>query len=217
MWYFMIFKSLLKSVTVCHHMKCLIAVEDTEGFKWHAYSLHKLSWKHHYTMKPWWLKHSRLICYGWLELIPESLRACLYIIWPSVARTTPDQNKLAGYIVWSSYWVWLCKVLLKISSVRQSGKYSWYMFFFFFYFFFHSKIDKKNSSIYYNPAPAGMLGHSCILQYVLQWAKCYCIYSKIPILRPHLGLSKSGLEDHFWTVPKVGYRKWRKEKLKLCK
>ena len=23
-------------------------------------------------------------------------------------------------------------------------------------------------------------------------------YSKIPILRPPLGLSKSGLEDHFW-------------------
>ena len=29
------------------------------------------------------------------------------------------------------------------------------------------------------------------------------LYSKIPILRPHLGLSKSGLKDHFWTVPKV--------------
>ena len=29
------------------------------------------------------------------------------------------------------------------------------------------------------------------------------IYSKIPILRPPLGLSKSGLKDHFWTVPKV--------------
>ena len=28
-------------------------------------------------------------------------------------------------------------------------------------------------------------------------------YSKIPILRPPLGLSKSGLKDHFWTVPKV--------------
>ena len=28
-------------------------------------------------------------------------------------------------------------------------------------------------------------------------------YSKIPILRPHLRLSKSGLRDHFWTVPKV--------------
>ena len=28
-------------------------------------------------------------------------------------------------------------------------------------------------------------------------------YSKIPILRPFLGLSKSGLKDHFWTVPKV--------------
>ena len=29
------------------------------------------------------------------------------------------------------------------------------------------------------------------------------IYSKIPILRPPLGLFKSGLKDHFWTVPKV--------------
>ena len=29
------------------------------------------------------------------------------------------------------------------------------------------------------------------------------MYSKIPILRPPLGLSKSGLKDHFWTVPKV--------------
>ena len=28
-------------------------------------------------------------------------------------------------------------------------------------------------------------------------------YSKIPILRPPLGLSKSGLKDHFWTVSKV--------------
>ena len=28
-------------------------------------------------------------------------------------------------------------------------------------------------------------------------------YSKIPILRPPLGLFKSGLKDHFWTVPKV--------------
>ena len=41
-------------------------------------------------------------------------------------------------------------------------------------------------------------------------------YSKIPILRPPLGLSKSGLKDHFWTVPNVvsnqrytGCRKWR--------
>ena len=30
-----------------------------------------------------------------------------------------------------------------------------------------------------------------------------CYYSKISILRPPLGLSKSGLKDHFWTVPKV--------------
>ena len=28
-------------------------------------------------------------------------------------------------------------------------------------------------------------------------------YSKIPILRPPLRLSKSGLKDHFWTVSKV--------------
>ena len=28
-------------------------------------------------------------------------------------------------------------------------------------------------------------------------------YSEISILRPPLGLSKSGLKDHFWTVPKV--------------
>ena len=28
-------------------------------------------------------------------------------------------------------------------------------------------------------------------------------YSKIPILRPPLELSKSGLKDHFWTVQKV--------------
>ena len=28
-------------------------------------------------------------------------------------------------------------------------------------------------------------------------------YSKIPIIRPPLKLSKSGLKDHFWTVPKV--------------
>ena len=28
-------------------------------------------------------------------------------------------------------------------------------------------------------------------------------YSKIPILRPPLGLSKSGLKDHSWTFPKV--------------
>ena len=39
-------------------------------------------------------------------------------------------------------------------------------------------------------------------------------YSKIPILRPPLRQSKSGLKNHFWTVPKVvsnqmytGYRK----------
>ena len=31
----------------------------------------------------------------------------------------------------------------------------------------------------------------------------YFIYSKIPVLRPPLGLSKSGPKDHFWTVPKV--------------
>ena len=34
----------------------------------------------------------------------------------------------------------------------------------------------------------------------------HCIvqeYSKIPTLRPPLGLSKSGLKVHFWTVPKV--------------
>ena len=29
------------------------------------------------------------------------------------------------------------------------------------------------------------------------------LYSEIPILRPPLGPSKSGLKDHFWTVPKV--------------
>ena len=47
---------------------------------------------------------------------------------------------------------------------------------------------------------------------------CPFIYSKIPILRPPLGLSKSGLKDHFWTVQKVvsnqrytGWRKWRNE------
>ena len=28
-------------------------------------------------------------------------------------------------------------------------------------------------------------------------------YNKIPILRPPLGLSKSGLKDHFWTVSMV--------------
>ena len=28
-------------------------------------------------------------------------------------------------------------------------------------------------------------------------------YSKILILRPPLGLSKSGLKDYFWIVPKV--------------
>ena len=33
--------------------------------------------------------------------------------------------------------------------------------------------------------------------------KCDMAYSKIPILRPLLGKSKSGLKDHFWTVPKV--------------
>ena len=32
-------------------------------------------------------------------------------------------------------------------------------------------------------------------------------YSKIPILRPPLGLSKSGLKDHFWTVAKVVYNR----------
>ena len=44
------------------------------------------------------------------------------------------------------------------------------------------------------------------------------VYSKFPILRPPLELSKSGLKDHFWTVPKVvsdqiytGCRKWIKE------
>ena len=31
----------------------------------------------------------------------------------------------------------------------------------------------------------------------------FLVYSKIPILKPPLGLSKSGLKDHFWTVPKV--------------
>ena len=48
-------------------------------------------------------------------------------------------------------------------------------------------------------------------------------YSKIPILRPPLGLSKSGLKDHFWTVPKVvsiqkctGCRKWKKNNLNLA-
>ena len=48
--------------------------------------------------------------------------------------------------------------------------------------------------------------------------RIYSVYSKIPILRPPLGLSKSGLKDHFWTVPRVvcnqmytGCRKWRKE------
>ena len=30
----------------------------------------------------------------------------------------------------------------------------------------------------------------------------YTKYSKLPMLRPPLGLSKSGLKDHFWTVPK---------------
>ena len=50
------------------------------------------------------------------------------------------------------------------------------------------------------------------------------VYSEIPILRPPLGLSKTGLKDYLWTVPKVvsnqsytGCRKWRKELLKLCK
>ena len=33
--------------------------------------------------------------------------------------------------------------------------------------------------------------------------RCPFTYSKIPILRPPLGLSKSGLKDHFLTVPKV--------------
>ena len=50
------------------------------------------------------------------------------------------------------------------------------------------------------------------------------IYSKIPILRPPLGLSKSGLKDHFWTIRKVVSnqrytvcRKWRKELSKHSK
>ena len=38
---------------------------------------------------------------------------------------------------------------------------------------------------------------------VNQYSQQGRIYSKIPILRPPLGLSKSGLKDHFWTVPKV--------------
>ena len=41
-----------------------------------------------------------------------------------------------------------------------------------------------------------------------------CMYSKIPILRPPLELSKSGLKELFWTVPKVvsnqRYTRWRK-------
>ena len=42
----------------------------------------------------------------------------------------------------------------------------------------------------------------CILDLFKQLALS-ANYSKIPILRPPLGLSKSGLKDHFWTVPKV--------------
>ena len=49
------------------------------------------------------------------------------------------------------------------------------------------------------------------------------MYSKIPILRPPLKLSKSGLKDHFWTVPKVVLKttfgqsqRWSLIKFKLC-
>ena len=58
--------------------------------------------------------------------------------------------------------------------------------------------------------------HTPGLIWVLAKCCCYCnymlfqadyfsniIYSKIPIIRPPLRLSKSGLKDHFWTVPKV--------------
>ena len=40
-------------------------------------------------------------------------------------------------------------------------------------------------------------------KYTLRFFLPLSIYSKIPILRPPLRLSKSGLKDHFWTVPKV--------------
>ena len=58
----------------------------------------------------------------------------------------------------------------------------------------------------------------------LYGASLIFIYSKIPILRPPLGLSKSGLKDHFWTISKVvsdqmytKCRKRRKESLKAIK
>ena len=48
-------------------------------------------------------------------------------------------------------------------------------------------------------------------------------YSKIPIIRPPLRQSKSGLKDHFWTVPKVVLKttfgqsqRWSLIKGKLC-
>ena len=62
------------------------------------------------------------------------------------------------------------------------------------------------------------LCQSLSVTYILPYEQNKYIYSKIPMFRPPLGLSKSGLKDHFWTAPKVvsnqmytGCRKWRKE------
>ena len=54
------------------------------------------------------------------------------------------------------------------------------------------KMKKKNEQIPYQP---------CVQQDPVKTEPP--IHSKIPILRSSLGLSKSGLKDHFWTFPKV--------------
>ena len=66
-------------------------------------------------------------------------------------------------------------------------------------------IETLDSGAVYTLALKTHVGMSVdTFRYFAGWCDKIQVYTvKILILRPPLGLSKSGLKDHFWTVPKV--------------
>ena len=82
-----------------------------------------------------------------------------------------------------------------------------YYYYYYYYYFnlFYFKFLYSNVDIQTNVRGLGIVGSEYINPLLDGTVTIYSHvnYSKIPILRPPLGLSKSGLKDHFWTVPKV--------------
>ena len=91
-------------------------------------------------------------------------------------------------------WYWLCKTswmekLPAATEINEKKKpYFWLLL------LTWNILSWIRIRYFYNITPSSMACDSSLM---------LDIYSKIPILRPPVRLSKSGLKDHFWTVPKV--------------